>query len=175
MNKVEEILQKLKFVKKLNTWKEVASYLGVSESVISVWKKRNTDSAIEKILYRCRDDISEGFLRTVYQKAVEWGFSYPSPERDIKRPKVKMRAREERLDMIIKPAELTYILTAAKKSRNIMLFPYLLFLLYTGMRPSEAACLYWDRLPAKTEKEAVKNMLPVGHVGHLVSHVRIDG
>ena len=45
-NNVEEILQKLKFHMKFDTWKEVAEYLGVSDGVISAWKKRNTQSAI---------------------------------------------------------------------------------------------------------------------------------
>lgn len=103
------------------------------------------------------------FLRTVYTKAIEWGVSYPSPDLNIKRPKAKMRQREERLDQVIKPYEITSLLTEAKKRKN-NLYNYLLFLLYTGMRPGEAAHLYWERLPAKEEKEANKNFLPVGYI-----------
>ena len=61
-NNVEEILQKLKFHMKFDTWKEVAEYLGVSDGVISAWKKRNTQSAIEKILYRCSCDVDKSLL-----------------------------------------------------------------------------------------------------------------
>jgi hypothetical protein len=55
---VEHILNKLKYIKKFNTWKDVAEFLGESEAVISVWRKRNSPSAIEKILYRCGPELS---------------------------------------------------------------------------------------------------------------------
>lgn len=108
-----------------------------------------------------RNELS--FMRGVYTKALEWGVSLPSPELAIKRPKAKMRSREDRLDNIIKPCELAEIFKRAARSRN-NLYYYLKFLLYTGMRPSEAACLYWDRLPRREEKEAEKAKLPVGFV-----------
>lgn len=108
-----------------------------------------------------RNELS--FMRGVYTKAIEWGISLPSPELAIKRPKAKMRSREDRLDNIIKPDELTEIFKRSSRSRN-NLYYYLKFLLYTGMRPSEAACLYWDRLPRAVEKEAEKKKLPVGFV-----------
>lgn len=103
------------------------------------------------------------FIRRVYQQATSWGIDIPSPELSIKRPKAKMKSREDRLDNIIKPDELVCIFTEAKKSRN-NLYNYLKFLLYTGMRPSEAACLYWERLPVKLEKEMEKKKLPIGFV-----------
>ena len=109
--------------------------------------------------------IELAFIRSVYTKAVEWGVSFSSPELNIKRPKAKMRSREDRLDRIIQPAELNAIFTEARKREN-NLYHYLLFLLYTGMRPSEAAELYWRRLPAREEKEAIKRMLSVGYVDH---------
>lgn len=108
-----------------------------------------------------RNELS--FIRGVYQKALEWGVDIPSPELSIKRPKAKMRSREDRLDNIIKPDELLEIFKRASRSRN-NLYYYLKFLLYTGMRPSEAACLYWDRLPRKEELAAEKDKLPVGFV-----------
>lgn len=108
-----------------------------------------------------RNELS--FIRGVYQKALEWGVDIPSPELSIKRPKAKMRSREDRLDNIIKPDELLEIFKRASRSRN-NLYYYLKFLLYTGMRPTEAACLYWDRLPRKEELEAEKNKQPVGFV-----------
>ncbi len=94
-------------------------------------------------------------IRLVYTKAVEWGINIPSPDLTIKRPKHKQKGREEGLDMIIKPSELVAILAEAK-NRKSNLYEYLLFLLYTGMRPTEAASLYWQRLPVAEEKEAIK-------------------
>ena len=107
--------------------------------------------------------IELSFIRSVYAKAVEWGVSYPSPELSIKRPKAKMKSREERLDNVIKQNELTAILNQSQKSRN-NLYYFLLFLLYTGMRPSEAAQLYWERLPVKKEKDFIREKQPIGYV-----------
>lgn len=107
--------------------------------------------------------IELAFVRSVYAKAIEWGVKYPSPELNIKRPKAKMKSREERLDLIVSIDELNAIFAEAKKREN-NLYHYLLFLLYTGMRPSEAAELYWQRLPAREEKEAIRNVQAVGYV-----------
>lgn len=62
--KVEDILQRLKYAKKFNTWKEVGEYLGEKEATISIWRKRNSPSAPEKILYRCHGDVPERYLLT---------------------------------------------------------------------------------------------------------------
>lgn len=59
---VSFILQKLKFALEADSWKEVAEYLGVQEGTLSAWRKRNTPSAREKILYKCRDDVDENYL-----------------------------------------------------------------------------------------------------------------
>lgn len=63
-DKIKEILQRLKFAKKFDTWEEVAGYLGERGATISAWKTRGSPSALEKILYRCRDDINESYLLT---------------------------------------------------------------------------------------------------------------
>lgn len=102
-------------------------------------------------------------IRLVYSKAVEWGVSISSPELNIKRPRARMKSREERRDKVIKTDELNAVFLESRKRSN-SLYYYLLFLLYTGMRPTEAAHLYWKRLPVAQEKEAIKNRLPVGHV-----------
>ncbi len=103
------------------------------------------------------------FIRGVYQKAVDWGVNIPSPELSIKRPRPKMQSREDRLDKIIKTDELAEIFRRAKRARN-NLYLYLKFLLYTGMRPSEAAELYWERLKKSDEAEAERKNLPTGFV-----------
>lgn len=105
--------------------------------------------------------IELSFIRSTYTKAI--GMSSPSPEIDTKRPKVKMKSREERLDNVITPAELSAILEEAQNRGN-NLYYFLLFLLYTRMRPREAAQLYLDRLPAKQEREHIKKKQPVGYV-----------
>jgi len=108
-----------------------------------------------------RNELS--FIRGIYTKASEWGIEIDSPEYKIKRPRAAMRSREERLDNVIKPDELMAIFKQAEKSQN-NLYQYLKFLLYTGMRPSEAAHLYWERLPILKEKAEIKNKNPVGFI-----------
>jgi len=103
------------------------------------------------------------FIRLVYAAAATCGVSIPSPELAIKRPRPTVRGREEALDRVITPIEIAAILTEAAK-RKSNLHDFLAFLLYTGMRPSEAAGLYWERLPVKEEKEAMKAGKPVGYV-----------
>jgi SOS-response transcriptional repressor LexA len=61
---MEEILQRLKYAKRFDTWREVSSYLGIKEGTLSAWRARNSESSIEKILYRSRDDVREEYLLT---------------------------------------------------------------------------------------------------------------
>lgn len=61
---VDIILSRLKYAKNFNTWKEVAGYLKESAATISIWRKRNSPSAKEKILYRTKGDVRERFLLT---------------------------------------------------------------------------------------------------------------
>ncbi len=103
------------------------------------------------------------FIRGVYQKAIDWGVKIPSPELAIKRPRPKVQSREDRLDKVIKPEELKEIFRRAQRAKNNLYF-YLKFLLYTGMRPSEAACLYWNRLEKNDERQAERRFLPTGFV-----------
>jgi len=105
--------------------------------------------------------LEMSFIRLVYAHAKQYGISIASPEMDIKRPKERTVSREDRLDMLIKPGELTAILEeAGRRKSNIR--DFLLFLLYTGMRPSEAAGLLWK--PAKDEKRRIREELPIGYV-----------
>jgi len=107
--------------------------------------------------------LEMSFIRLVYTRAINWGINLPSPELTIKRPRNKRKSREDGLDLLISAEELAAILAEAK-NRQTTLYPYLLFLLYTGMRPTEAASLYWEKLPVKDEREAIKKGLPAGFI-----------
>lgn len=61
---IETMLSRLKYAKNFNTWKDVALYLGEGEATISIWRKRNSPSAREKILYRVKGDVHDVFLLT---------------------------------------------------------------------------------------------------------------
>jgi len=68
----------------------------------------------------------------------EWGLPVNNPVENISRPKVKNgRTR------FLTSDEAQKLLDTAKTSQNKKLYPYLLMLMHTGMRPSEAAGLTW--------------------------------
>jgi integrase len=68
----------------------------------------------------------------------EWGLQVSNPVPEITRPKV----RNSRTRFLTKE-EAQKLLDFAQKSRNKNLHPYLLVMMHTGMRPSEAAGLTW--------------------------------
>jgi len=68
----------------------------------------------------------------------EWGLPVGNPVGDVSRPKL----RNGRTRFLTKE-EAQKLLEVAKESRNQKLYPYLLVMMHTGMRPSEAAGLTW--------------------------------
>ena len=68
----------------------------------------------------------------------EWGILIENPVLEVLRPKI----RNNRTRFLTKE-EAQRLLDAAKTSRNQKLYPYLLVMMHTGMRPSEAAGLKW--------------------------------
>jgi integrase len=103
------------------------------------------------------------FMRLVYHKAPEWGIEIDSPERNIPRPTVRKKSREDKLTRVIGPDEMNALLQETKNRPN-NLYWYLLFLLHTGMRPSEAAALHWERLPTREEKILENKRKHIGYV-----------
>lgn len=68
----------------------------------------------------------------------EWGLPVGNPVTDVSRPKISNgRTR------FLTKEEAQNLLDIAKESPNQMLYPYLLIMMHTGMRPSEAARLTW--------------------------------
>ncbi len=93
------------------------------------------------------------FIRQVYQNARGLGSTLQSPELDIKRPKKLERSREDQLARVIKKEELTCFLETVRQ-RKQELYLFLIFLLYTGMRPTEAASLRWKALDGRDDANA---------------------
>ncbi|SDO96229.1 tyrosine-type recombinase/integrase [Desulforhopalus singaporensis] len=121
------------------------------------------------------------FIKMVYDAARTWGVTVESPERNIVRPKKKHPSREEKLDRVIKENELIVFLEKIRSGhinrfitsekylakfgdRNKTLYLYLMFLLHTGMRPTEAAYLRWSPPTAREIKESKKKAIHLGHV-----------
>lgn len=69
----------------------------------------------------------------------EWGLSVTNPVKAIARPKVS----NDRTRFLTKE-EAQKLLDVAQTSQNKKLYPYLLLMMHSGMRPSEAAGLKWD-------------------------------
>lgn len=101
-------------------------------------------------------------IRLVYEYAQAYEVNLPSPELSIKRPKKRTDSREDRLDKVITINELQALLKESQKNSH-SLYLFLLFLLYTGMRPSEAASLRKRRLSMKDEKDAKKEKRHIGY------------
>ena len=110
-----------------------------------------------------RNELS--LIRKAYEQAHAWSppVCYPSPEKDIVRPTHKKLSREDGLEKIADVDELNAIFRCAK-FRKAPFYLFIRFLLFTGMRPSEAASLYWEKLPVKIEKEMRKKQQPIGYV-----------
>lgn len=71
----------------------------------------------------------------------EWGLPVDNPVKDVSRPKIHNgRTR------FLSKEEAQKLLNVAKESRNRKLYPYLLLMMHTGMRPSEAAGLTWGNI-----------------------------
>jgi len=120
--------------------------------------RRNNDHVGASKIYQ---ELS--FIRMVYQAAAGWGLEVISPEINIKRPKRKIASREDRLNRVIQPEEMSSFLAKVHEYRPDLYF-YLVFLLYSGMRPTEAATLRWKRMPGKEEKKSIREKRHTGYI-----------
>ncbi len=81
-------------------------------------------------------------LSDIFNRAIQdWGLLIDNPVKKIKRPspapgRVRFCTEEEA----------GRLLAACKESQNQLLYPFILLLMHTGMRPSEAAGLRWDQV-----------------------------
>lgn len=128
---------------------------------------------------KIRQELS--FVKMLYETAQAWDIDLENPARNIKRPQHAKVSREEEIEKVIKEEELKPFLekilhghphkyikeeTYHKKfgDRNKKLYAYLVFLLYTGMRPSEAMFLRWGKPSVKYIKEARLKKWHAGYV-----------
>lgn len=159
------------------TQNTINSYIYAQSRVLEFFGEQRLLSQITPTLMceyiearRTRDNVGGSklcqelsFIRMVYETARAFGINLVSPEAGIKRPKKQITSREDKLDRIIKADEMISLLEQTQiHSEDLHL--YLIFLLYTGMRPSEAATLRWNRLPLKVEKLERKSRKHIGYV-----------
>lgn len=93
--------------------------------------------------YSVRHELS--LLSHLFTKAKkEWAIAVENPVSDIERP-APPRGRTRFLTDL----EASKLLESSRKARNYRFYYYVLTLLHTGMRSSEAAGLYWNQVNLK--------------------------
>jgi len=109
----------------------------ISPSVVATYRDQRLKTVSA---YAVRLELA--LLSHLFVKALkEWELPIENPVNAIDRPK----APKGRI-IFLKEPEAVRLLDECRKSRNKMLYPYVLILLHTGMRPSEAAGLRWSQI-----------------------------
>lgn len=124
--------------------KNLKKYLGgdtllpdISPSVVATFRDQRL-----KVVSAYSVRLELALLSHLFVKALkEWELPVENPVNAIDRPKVP----KGRI-IFLKEDEAVRLLAECRKSRNKMLYPYVLILLHTGMRPSEAAGLRWSQI-----------------------------
>ena len=109
----------------------------ITPSVVAVYRDQRLKTVSA---YSVRLELA--LLSHLFIKALkEWELPVENPVDAIERPKVP----KGRI-IFLKEDEAFKLLKQCKKSRNKTLYPYVLILLHTAMRPSEAAGLRWKQI-----------------------------
>lgn len=105
--------------------------------------KYRDDRLKEVSAYPVRAELA--LLSHLFTKAKkEWGIPVDNPVAEIERP-APPRGRTR----FLTDSEASKLLDACRKARNKKFYYYILTLLHTGMRASEAAGLYWNQVNLK--------------------------
>ena len=109
----------------------------ITPSVVAIFR----DQRMRKVsAYAVRLELA--LLSHLFIKALkEWELPIENPVKAIDRPKVP----KGRI-IFLKEDQAVRLLEECRASRNKMLYPYVLILLHTAMRPSEAAGLRWSQV-----------------------------
>lgn len=109
----------------------------ISPSVVASFRDKRLSNVSS---YAVRLELA--LLSHLFKKAIkEWELPLENPVDTIERPKVP----KGRI-IFLKEDEAKKILDSCRASRNKMLYPYVLVLLHSAMRPSEAAGLRWSQI-----------------------------
>lgn len=84
-------------------------------------------------------------LKTIYNKAIEWGWQGDNPARNIKRHREKARER------FIQPEEMPYLIQALTTEPSRTARDYFWMLLLTGVRKTNMLMMRWDEINWKRE------------------------
>lgn len=109
----------------------------ITPSVVSNYRDQRLSQVSS---YSVRLELA--LLSHLFKKAIkEWELPLENPVDSVERPKVP----KGRI-LFLKENEAKDLLYACQVSRNKMLYPYILLLLHSAMRPSEAAGLRWNQI-----------------------------
>lgn len=79
-------------------------------------------------------------IKTIFNKAIEWGWKGENPAKDIK------KHREESRERFLKPEELPKFLDALKKEKNKVAVDFFLVALQTGARKTNILKMRWEEI-----------------------------
>ena len=112
----------------------------ITPSVVAKYRDQRLSSVSA---YPVRLELA--LLSHIFKKAIkEWELPLENPVNAIERPKVP----KGRI-IFLKEEEAVRLLKECRASKNKMLYPYILVLLHSAMRPSEAAGLRWSQIDLK--------------------------
>lgn len=124
--------------------REVNKYLGhwLKRKISSI-KKHEVQKLHEEIgknngLYQANRILER--TRSIFNKAIEWGWEGENPAKGVK--KFKERAR----DRFILPAEMPLLFQALDEEENATAKDYILMSLMTGARKSNVLSMRWDQI-----------------------------
>ncbi len=90
-------------------------------------------------------------IRTIYNKAIEWGFKGANPSIGIKKFKEKQR------DRFLQKDELKNLLQALEVEENKLIRNYIYLSLFTGARKSNVLSMRWEDINFNTKEWHIKD------------------
>ncbi len=118
---------------------------------LSHWFKRKFSSITKHEVQKLHEEIGRNNgiyqanhilerIRSIYNKAIEWGWDGTNPATGVKKFKVKSR------DRFIQPNEMPLLFNALEQEENETARSYILLSLMTGARKSNVLAMRWEEI-----------------------------
>jgi integrase len=130
------------------TWKEDMRQFN---SFLNDWKNRKLSSFTYQQIQKRHIDIGENhgryaanrllaLLRTIFNKAIQWGWNHPNPTSGIK------KFKEESRERFIQADELPRFFAALNEDENQVARDFFIMCLLTGARKSNVLTMRWEQI-----------------------------
>lgn len=121
---------------------------------LSSWKNKRLSTITRQDIERIHKKIGDengiysanrllSLLKTMFNKAVQWGWEGTNPAQGVKKYKEKSR------DRFLQPTELPKFLKALNQETSTTIKDYILILLLTGARRGNVLSMMWDEIDFK--------------------------